>query len=469
MVIVSSYPDPNVVDFANFGWPSGHLLSNVPRGSSCGNHLSVRLRPEVLQDWIQKSTKNGTLLGPFTQNPFTNAISQVPTGAVPKNVPGEYRIIHDLSIPEDDCLNMAVSRHTYLGNCFVLSLASVDDVAQKILRLHDSGLDPVLWGRDLKSAFRQIRECPSSWHLQCFCGEDGLLYVDLTALMGSVTSEMKLMRLGSVPAHAHNAEGHFVVLYVDDYTGVDPAITAHESVKSFNFKLDKIGLIRNKDKDECPSQIKKLLGIEFDCSKLEMRLGPDKLQATFFLLSDWSSKLEVSLKDLRSLAGKLLNITKIVQQSRLFLSRILNLLRGPSGCSSKLLILLDEERKSDIRWWSTFLPFCNGIRLICHLNYGPVDGDFSFDASPCGAGAFFPMQCLYISTSFPDWLLSLTAAKDGHTSMNSLEMFAAMLTLCKWGHLLAGGCYAISSDNLSTDHSLNSGKSKAPFRQQCLR
>jgi hypothetical protein len=200
-----------------------------------------------------------------------------------------------------------------------------------------------------------------------------------------------------------------------------------------------------------------------------MRLGPEKLQAISTLLSDWSAKLEVSLKDLRSLAGKLLNITKIVPQSRPFLSKILNLLRGPSGNSSKSLVALDEEMKSDIKWWTTFLPFCNGIRIIRHLNYGPVDGDFSFDASPLGAGAFFPTQNIYISTPFPDWILSLTAAKDGRTSMNSLEMFAVMLTLRKWGHLLAGGCYAISSNNMSTIHSLASGKSQAPFRQQCLR
>lgn len=470
MIATSSYPDPQVAKFAEFGWPSGHLVGTVPRGSTSGNHQSIKSQPKVLQEWISKNLKNRTLIGPYSNNPFSTDSSIVPTGAVPKKDPGTFRIIHDLSMPEGDCLNMSVARHTFLGSCFVLTLASVDDVAYEVLRLHNLGLRPVIWGRDLKSAFRQIHECPSSWHLQCFKGEDGLLYVDLTALMGSVTSEMKLMRLGCVPAHAHNKEGHFVVLYVDDYTGVDPEDIAHESVKSFDAKLDRIGMVRNKEKDEAPSFVKNLLGIEFDCNKLTMRLSPTKLQETLTLLSFWdSSKSEASLKNIRSLAGKLLHVSKVVPQSRPFLSRILNHLCGPSRRSSNTLISLDAEFQKDIRWWKTYLPFCNGIRLIRHLNYGPVDGDYSTDASPLGAGAFFPSHQLYFSVAFPDWLLTLTQAKDGGASMNSLEIYVVMLCLRKWGPLLAGGCYSISSDNMSTVQSVNTGRSHAPFRQECLR
>jgi hypothetical protein len=132
----------------------------------------------------------------------------VATGAVPKHNPGDYRIIHELSFPSEDCLNSSVPRHTYIGDCFVLALGKLDDVAQEVFRLRSAGYRVNLWGLDLKSCFRQILECPSIWQYQCFCGPDDSLYFELTALMGAVPSAMKAMRLGSVPLYAHIREGH---------------------------------------------------------------------------------------------------------------------------------------------------------------------------------------------------------------------------------------------------------------------
>jgi hypothetical protein len=293
------YPDTAVADFTEFGWPSGHLSSVVPKGSPGGNHASIRSNPGVLSDWIIKNLAKGTLSGPYEENPFCTDISIVPTGAVPKDIPGTFRIIHDLSLPPDDCLNKDVPRHTYLGDCFIVALATVDDIAMEIFHLKSLGHEVLLWGRDLKSCFRQILECPSSWHTQCFRGEDSLLYFDLTALMGRVTSEMKAMRLGFVPAFAHRAEGHFVMLYVDDYSGVDAAELAFASAASFDEKLSRLNLQQNTAKIEDPTSSKIVMGIEFDCVAMEMRLGHQKLHAIKQFLESWPpTKYHATLTEL---------------------------------------------------------------------------------------------------------------------------------------------------------------------------
>ena len=73
------------------------------------------------------------------------------------------------------------------------------------------------------------------------CSQTPVL-IGLTALMGTVHSEAKAMRLGSLLVHAHNTDGHFTVLYVDDFTGVDPAEAAWKSASDFDSKLRRLNI-----------------------------------------------------------------------------------------------------------------------------------------------------------------------------------------------------------------------------------
>jgi hypothetical protein len=262
------------------------LSSHIPSGSPDGNHASIRAQEDFYRKWISKNLANETLAGPFASNPLCTEVSLVATGAVPKDSPGDFRIIHDLSFPAEDCLNASVPRHTYLEDYFVLALAKVDDVAQKVLCLHLAGHKAMLWGHDLKSCFRQVLECPSTWQFQCFFGPDGRFYIDLTALMGAVPSAMKAMRLGSVPLHAHIKEGHFTVLYIDDYTGVDKEEDAPASVASFDLKLASLNLRQTVEKQEDPCYVKTVLGIEVDCLTMTLRLSQGKLLHIKSLLSN---------------------------------------------------------------------------------------------------------------------------------------------------------------------------------------
>jgi hypothetical protein len=367
-------------------------------------------------------------------------------------------------------LNKNVAWHTFLGDCFILALAKVDDVADEVIRIHESGFEPLIWGRDMKSCFRQIYECLSSWHLQCIQDDKGFLYFDVTALMGSVLAAMKAMRVGSVPLYSHVKEGHFVTLYIDDFTGVDKAEDAVSSVASFDQKLRDLNLIQNEKKKEEPNAIKIVLGIEFDCVAMEMRLNAEKLVDINTLLDQWPPhKPSATLSELRSLAGKLLNICKVVPQSRPFVSRILEHVRIPSGARGSQIIPLDQGLQADIRWWKSFLPFSNGIRIMRSLNCGPADANLSMDASFCGAGAVFIGIRRFATIPFPGEILDRVRNKDGNPCMNSLEMLAVLLVLRLWGQKMEGGCFSFSTDNLSTCQSLDSGRSKSPFRQQILR
>ena len=72
--------------------------------SSCSNHKSALLHPHLVNAKISKEIALGRMSGPFTHLPFPVFIVS-PLGLIPKKVPGENRLIHDLSFPCDLSVN----------------------------------------------------------------------------------------------------------------------------------------------------------------------------------------------------------------------------------------------------------------------------------------------------------------------------------------------------------------------------
>ena len=68
------------------------------------NLISVKQNMKTLTDKITKEVLEGRVAGPFQSPPFTN-IQISPLGLVPKKCPGEFRIIHHLSYPEECSIN----------------------------------------------------------------------------------------------------------------------------------------------------------------------------------------------------------------------------------------------------------------------------------------------------------------------------------------------------------------------------
>lgn len=68
------------------------------------NHSSVRKSPSVVSKKLDKELGLNRISGPHELKPFDNLICST-LGLVPKTLPGEFRIIHDLSFPEGNSVN----------------------------------------------------------------------------------------------------------------------------------------------------------------------------------------------------------------------------------------------------------------------------------------------------------------------------------------------------------------------------
>ena len=115
------------------------------------------------------------------------------------------------------------------------------------------------------------------------------------------------------------------------------------------------------NKLEPPTRKLICLGIEFDLEAHCIRIPPEKLQEITDLCALWSNKSSATRRQLQSLLGKLLYISKCVRPARLFVNRMLQTLKQspPSG-----RVPLSPAFHKDLQWSNTTLPSFNGVVLF---------------------------------------------------------------------------------------------------------
>lgn len=118
-----------------------------PSSKISRNHRSALEHPSVIQEFIHQGIELGRIAGPFTSPPLSNFVSS-PLGVVPKSEPGKFRVIHDLSFPKHDSVNLLIPEEN--------SKVKYDsiDVVTDLLRQFGQGA--LMAKTDIQDAFRII-------------------------------------------------------------------------------------------------------------------------------------------------------------------------------------------------------------------------------------------------------------------------------------------------------------------------
>ena len=153
--------------------------------------------------------------------------------------------------------------------------------------------------------------------------------------------------------HLHN--------YIDDliYTGLLSEI--YSSYSFLKHLLSQLGLDIFMKKVVPPSTSVTCLGIHIDTVQRTLSNPQGKLEEIVEMCKKWASKTYCSKKDLQSLLGSLLYITKCVAPARSFLNRMLLLLRQNFIIFNFSSPISPASRKS----WLIYCP--RGIWLIIEL------------------------------------------------------------------------------------------------------
>ena len=118
--------------------------------------------------------------------------------------------------------------------------------------------------------------------------------------------------------------------------------------------IQELGLPIN-EKVVHPTDVIICMGIQVDAKRKVVSLTQDKLDEIKQTCYDFVGKKRVSRKQLQSLLGKLLYLTKILTPARAFLNRMLWYLRGQQS----FFINLGEGFSRDLQWFIRLLSgFC---------------------------------------------------------------------------------------------------------------
>ena len=202
------------------------------------------------------------------------------------------------------------------------------------------------------------------------------------------------------------------------------------------------------------------LGIQFDTMNLTLSVPIQRVQETFTLLDQWLNANEMSRKEIQSVVGKLQFLANCVRPGRLFVSRILEFMRG---LPDRGRFPVTDSVKADMRWWKLFLPRYNGISLMAVDHWSLPDEVFACDACLTGCGAWFHEKREYFHKTFPKFIL------DQNLIMNALEIRTVMVATKVWGKYWKGKRIVVQCDNEVSVLVLNTGRCRNAFLAACLK
>ena len=440
------YWDQQLVDLLEFGFPLD-FDKNTVLVSTEDNHASARHFSSHVQTYIQEELKHGAMLGPFDHKPIPLHVSPFMTRD--KADSDTRRTIVDLSWPKGQSVNSGVQKSKYLGTEFILNYPSVDDIVKRVIRL---GPGSLLCKIDISRAFRQLKVDPGDINLLGLKLDS--YYIDQSVPFGYRHGSIFFEKVTDSIRYIMRKHGFPDLFnYVDDiiYCGTPSEITP--AFKFLTHLIHQLGLDINPKKLVAPTTSMICLGILVDTRTRTMSVPPEKLQNIARMCVEWQNKKFCSKRELQSLLGSLLYVSKCVKPARTFLNRMLQFLRSITNDSATKLT---AEFCKDLNWFRTFIHQFNGV---VYYDLRPVQAELHLDACLTGFGGIFDNQCyaLPIPKNFKNY------------SIVHLEMLNIVVALKIWAQQWSSKKLRIKCDNMAVVEVLTSGRARDPILALCAR
>ena len=319
---LANYHDNEVVQFLKFGWPINYDKSTLPI-SKLGNHKGAREYPSHVDTFIKTEVDHRATIGPFTTNPFMFNTSISPLNTAPKRDPSERRVILDLSYPRGRSVNDGIPSNSYVDEQFRLSYPSVDSLCAMI---RSKGRGCHIYKLDLTRAYRQLMVDPSDYPFLTYQWR-GNFFADTVFPFGLRSASMACQRTTEALRYIHNSHGFPSIVFLDDFCGAETVDRSNDAFEDIRKIIQNAGFKEAIHKAEPPSTTMTFLGVLFDTNNMTMEVTPGRLAEIASLLEHWKTRKKCKKRELQSLIGKLQFVAKCVPPGRLFICRLLDMLR----------------------------------------------------------------------------------------------------------------------------------------------
>lgn len=450
---LKTYHDKELVTFLRFGWPVG-FHSKTPPTSVPENHMSAKAYNSHVQRFVAKELDHHAMVGPFKSAPFQPWCRLSPLMTRAKKASSERRVIMDLSFPAGEAPNDGIDISHYFGKDISYSLPSIGDL---ITKLQAEGRGAFVLKADLSRAYRQLRIDPLDTPLLGLKVDDGI-YLDLCPAFGCKSSASACQRMANAVVHIMRNKGHFVLAYLDDFSGCHSDILlADQGYRDFLQLAQELGLSLATQKCVKPSKRIEWLGFDINTNDMTIKIPTEKLREVLNECKKWKARTRANRRMIQSVRGKLIHISACVQQGRKFVSRVLDTRRS---MGDRNWTYINDEFLLDLAWFEKYAEVWNGIHL-----YQPQRPSIFIecDSSKTGAGGNTNGFCYA-------WEYS---AQHTHAfaPIHQLEAVNIVVAYRSLAHLLRmpGARVVIFTDNLASSHVLQSGKTKDKVLASCAR
>ena len=450
---LAGYKDKVICDYLEFGFPLDFNKTVELDYSNRRNHKGARDFPEFIDSYLKKECDNTRIAGPFETNPLSSPIVISPLNSVPKSGTDDRRVIVDLSWPHGKAVNDGISKNLYLGEEFELHYTSVERICSLVRKI---GPGALIYKRDLKQAYRQFPVDPSDY---CYLGYfwKDMLYFDSVLCMGQRNAGMACARSTDAVMYIHREDGHEGESYLDDLIGVSPPAFGMEAYQALGKLLADLGLLENFSKACPPETVQLVLGVIIDTVAGTISVPNEKMVEINDSLRVWKNKRKATKNEIQSIIGVLQFVSKCVRQSRVFMNRLLEMLRSYHDSDGKKI--LTESFRKDINWWWNFMEKFNGVSYIPQELWDEPDVQFSTDSCLTGCGGIFSTE--FFHAEFPEEIRG--------KPIHQLEMLAILIGVRFWGKYCSRGKIQIFCDNEACVRVINSSRTRDPFLATCLR
>ena len=210
--------------------------------------------------------------------------------------------------------------------------------------------------------------------------------------------------------------------------------------------LKSLGVEEATEKVVPPTTHMEFLRNTVDTIDMSLEVSEHRRQELMLLITRWLDKMQFTLKQLQVLIGKLSFIMNCIRAGRIFMNRMLGVLRTIKDDKP---IAMNQQIKHDLHWWAAYLPKFDGISILWLQDCLTIDHWLASDASLTGGGGTHDKQ--YFHLRFSDRILKDTE----HIAQR--ELLTTMIAIKLWAPELKGKIVKFSTDNQWSMHAINSG------------
>ena len=316
----------------------------------CSNLKSLDGNEAVAWEIAMKEVKLGRVAGPFTNLPLSN-LRVSPVGLVPKK-DGTWRLIHQLSFPEDYSVNDFID-----PKYCTVQYTSFDTALDMLSNLGKGAIAARL---DIKSAFRLLPINPRDFELLGF-RISGKFFVDKCLPFGCSLSCNLFEKFATFLEWAlkRRTLDENIVHYIDDFlVAAKDLVSCEYLMNNFSVMCQELGVPLAPEKTIGPASKFTFLGLDIDTDNMSVSIPSDKLDKLISSLQKLMLKKKTTLKEMQSLSGLLNFCCKAIPAGRAFIRRFYDAMTGLTKPFHHVRIT--AELKEDIKVWLLILHDFNG-------------------------------------------------------------------------------------------------------------